>query len=103
MSEIKESKGKCLVHDTDGKGVAPAMIMSYMLKSSASSGKYLALAKARDYVQGKYHGVNPNDNFMRQLVKLEKKLFQDASVHIKPSGNFKRGGKGHKGKGRRGK
>ena len=58
-----------------------------MLKSAHKSNKYLPLIKAYEFVAGHFPGVSPNDNFMTQLIRLEKQLFDSASIQLNSSNN----------------
>jgi protein-tyrosine phosphatase len=109
LQDVKAKGGKCLVHCENGKSIAPTICIAYMLMASAKAKKHLPLAAALQHCKRKEPGIKPNDNFMRQLMALEKELYGENSVKL-PSrhggggrGGRRRGGKGRGGKGRRGK
>jgi hypothetical protein len=102
IKTCKDEKTRCLIHCQDGKGLSASMVLAYMMMASHRGNKYLPLQKAMDHVNSKMVGIKPNEGFLGRLIKLEKSLFDSASVSMGPSSRGK--SKGHRrGKGRRGK
>lgn len=103
LAQAKSDKGKVLMHCTDGKSVGPTMMVAYMMMASQRQDKKLPLVKALDFVMSKEPYIQPNRNFMKQLIELEKDLYDEVSVKLKS--DRARGGKPQhqRGKGKRGK
>lgn len=106
LKDVKDKQSKALIHCTNCKSMAPAIMTAYMLIASQKADKYLPLKKALDHVHSKRVGSLPDDNLLRQLVDLEVELYEEASIKVvRPGGGGggRRGGKGRGGKGKRGK
>lgn len=91
IAEIRDGDiGNILVHDERGQSQSVAVILAYMLRSAYLKRKTLSLKKAYEFVQAKKIDIQPNDGFMRQLIRVEKDLFNDVSIRI----SSRAGGKG---------
>lgn len=102
---VKDEKSNVLVHCTTGKSVAPTFVLAYMMTASARADKRLTLLMAIKFLNGKWMGMQPNDNFMGQLLDVEMELYEENSMRIvgRSSGGGSRGRGGRGGKGKRGK
>jgi len=108
LSAVKASQSqRILVHCTNGHGVSATIVLAYMLMSTHKQEKYLPLAKALEFLTGKEPAIKPSDDFLSELVNLEKDLYDTVSIKLKRPGSGRggRGGRGGhpRGKGRRGK
>lgn len=74
-----------------------------MMMASERQEKHLPLVRALDFVMSKEPYIQPNRNFMQQLIALEKDLYDEVSVKLTGKGG-RRGKPRHvRGKGKRGK
>jgi len=109
LSKIKASNTqRILVHCTTGHCVSATIVLAYMLMSSRNQEKHLPLAKALEFLSGKEPAIKVSDDFLVELVALEKDLYDTVSIKLKRPGGGRGGGGGGKrghprGKGRRGK
>lgn len=102
------------VCSTEGKTIAPTIVLNYMMTSAKQQGKHLSLLQAYNFLGAKAPGIKIEDYFMEQLVEKEEELFEETSIKLKGSGKkgfgggsragVGRGGRGGRGgKGKRGK
>ncbi len=91
VNSVKDAGNKNIViHCIDGKAVSPSIIIAYMLLSASKKNQFLPAKKAINYVKSKNISINPNDNFLIQISKLEKKLFGETSLGNIGGGNKKK-------------
>jgi len=74
INQAEKNNENVLVHCGEGISRAPTIVLAYLIKS-----KKYNLASAFMYLKKKRPVINPNNGFMRQLIKL------DSTVHGKPS------------------
>jgi len=91
IAKIKDDRSLIFVHCTEGKNIAPTMVLNYMLRSAKKQNKHLPLAQAIGFLSGKAPGISISDQFMLQLAALENELYDEVSVKVK---GFSRSGIG---------
>ena len=73
-----------------------------MMMSAKKQDKILPLLKAFNFLNGKFIGIQPQDEFMKQLIDLEDRLFEQTSMRIKSKSSSSKPTY-QRGKGKRGK
>jgi len=69
INKALKSPFNCLVHCEYGISRSPAIVMSYLVKD-----KHYPLEKAYNIVEEARPTIGPNENFINQLKKYEKKI-----------------------------
>lgn len=78
-ASVKEKKGKensgsavetVLVHSYFGMSRSSAVVIAYLMKE-----KNWTLREAYEYLKERHSSVNPNDNFVVQLIRYEQEMF----------------------------
>ena len=97
ITRIKEERSLIYVHCTEGKTIAPCIVLNYMLQSAKKQNKHLTLLAAYNFLGAKAPGINVPDQFMAQLLEVESDLYDgETSIKIKGGGRSGIGG-GHHG------
>ncbi len=71
LDDIRQRKGKVLVHCTIGKSRSASLVLSYLMRAEKMN-----LEQAHSHLIARRSLIKPNDGFMRQLMKLEHDLFE---------------------------
>jgi hypothetical protein len=67
---------------TEGKNIAPTIVLNYMMQSAKKQNKHLPLLQAYNFLGAKAPGINVSDQFMAQLVDVEEELFDGQHNHM---------------------
>lgn len=89
LKDLKAANKKVLICSSDMSWVA-TVVSAYMLQSSKAMDKYLALAKALEFLKTKDIMLDPADNLL-ELVVLEEELFEEVSVKLPSNSRGKKG------------
>lgn len=68
IARIKEERSLIFVHCTEGKSIAPTIVLNYMMQSAKKQNKHLSLLAAYNFLGAKAPGINVTDQFMAQLL-----------------------------------
>ena len=68
ITKIKEDRSLIFVHGTEGKTIAPTIVLNYMMQSAKKQNKHLTLLAAYNFLGAKAPGINVPDQFMAQLL-----------------------------------
>lgn len=71
-------KPTVLVHSYFGMSRSSAVIVAYLMKE-----KSWCLKEAYQHVKDKHPSINPNDNFVVQLIRYEQELYGKMSMTVK--------------------
>jgi len=83
VHSLKEQKARICVCCGTGRSVSPVFILSYFLKSAKEQNKAMTLLRAVQYVEGKERSIDVPDGLMNELIELEVRLFDSASIKIR--------------------
>jgi hypothetical protein len=68
LAKIKADRSLIFVHCTEGKNIAPTIVLNYMMQSAKQQNKHLSLLQAYNFLGSKAPGIKVEDYFMEQLL-----------------------------------
>jgi hypothetical protein len=80
ITKVKEDRSLIFIHDTEGKSVAPVIVLNYMMQSAKKQNKHLSLLQAYNFLGAKAPGIKVEDYFMAQLLEVEEVRFRNCVV-----------------------